>query len=139
MACKCSRILKVMGFLILIFEVQTNDLAPISFSHYASPIQYVHPSQLDGVKELVLSCFRDWLNHCTHNRNMKHMRECIHLGATICLIQIVKQVEKGSQISECFMACLQRGDIVCYTRCIQRHLPGSDVVYMQNYNQLKVC
>ncbi|XP_062170886.1 uncharacterized protein LOC133876649 [Alnus glutinosa] len=66
------------------------------------------------------------------------MQECIHFGATICLIQIVKQVEKGSQILKCFMACPQRGDIVCYARCIERHLPSSDVVHMQNYDQFKV-
>lgn len=121
MACKCIRILKVvmMGFLILIIEVQTNHLLPTSFSHYALPIQYVHSSQLDGVEELVHTCFRDWIQYCIHNhiRIMEHAQECIHLGATICLIQIVKEGEKGSPILECFMACLQHRDIACYKGC----------------------
>jgi hypothetical protein len=77
----------MMGLLIVILEVQINDLTPTSFSHSALPIQYVHSSKLDGVKEPLHTCFEDWKQHCLHNwpHDEHFYYLCIDLGAEICL------------------------------------------------------
>lgn len=149
MAWKCIRMLTVvmMELLILILEVQTNDLTPTSFSHSALPIQHVHSSKLDRVEEPLKTCFEDWLHHCRRtwpNFCYSHYK-CIILGATICLIQTIKEGEEGSPLSKCFTKCQK--DVFpnnsfiagCYTICFTKHiLCLLDVVYMQYYTQLKV-
>jgi hypothetical protein len=145
---KCIKMLTMvkMKLFILILKVQTNDLAPTSFSHFSLLIQYVHSSKLDGVDEQLYTCFADWLRHCRHNlpHNDHFYRGCIDLGVTICLFQTIKEGEKGFPLSKCFIECQKHKDpsvstMSCYSVCLGRHISGSNVVYLHNYTQLKAC
>jgi hypothetical protein len=49
---------------MLILEVQSSDLAPTSFPPSAWRILYIHSSKLDGVKETLRTCYRNWERHC---------------------------------------------------------------------------
>ena len=104
MSWKCIIILTVltMELFILILEVETKSLARTSFPHSALPIEYVHSSKLDGVEESLDTCFTDWVNYCRQSwPNDKHFyHDCIVLGATSCLLQTVKEGQKGSPLSE---------------------------------------
>lgn len=135
MAWKCIQILTVvmMGLLIVIREVQTNDLTPTPFSHSALPIQYVHSSKLDGVKEPLDTCFEDWKQHCLHNLpyDQHFYYLCIGLGTEICHFQTGKAGGKGSHLSECFNDCQKRPEYafklmakLCYSICVAKH--GND-------------
>jgi hypothetical protein len=129
MAWKCIGMLTMVTIelFILVLKVQTNDLAPTSFPHFSLPIQYVNSSKLDGFKEPMYACFADWLKHCIqnlpHHYHLYH--ECIDLGTTICHFQTVKEGEKSSSLSECFIECQKHKDpsastMYCYSVCLEK-------------------
>jgi hypothetical protein len=128
MAWKCIRILIVvmMESLMLILEVQSNGLAPTSFSPSAWPIRYVHSSKLDRDEETLYKCFIDWEKQC-HGAWIdpyRSFRDCIVLGATICM-ELTKEEEKSSPIYKCFEECQEnRGPrrfvrSNCYFTCLE--------------------